>query len=134
MTASSSHRAVLDLERRAAARLAAVLVNLRRLGCARRDIIAKAAQARRTLLERTRCSGFEIAALAAHMLGVASAAADISDAQRDDSALAARLDAERLHWARCRRGLERRAKRRSSAWARGFADARGWTADGPWVA
>ena len=32
MTASSSHRAVLDLERRAAARLAAVNVNLHRLG------------------------------------------------------------------------------------------------------
>ena len=134
MTASSSHRAVLDLERRAAARLAAVLVNLRRLGCARRDVIARAAQARRTLLGQARCSGFEIAALAAHMLRAASAAADLSDAQREDGALAARLDAERLHWARCRRGLERRAKGDSGATARGLRAARGWRAYGPWLA
>jgi hypothetical protein len=111
MIASASHRAVLDLERRAAARLAAVNVDLQRLGKARDGIIASAAQARGTLFGRTSCSGFEIAALAIHMVRAATAAAELSDAQRDDRALAAKLSAERLHWARCRRGLERRGGR-----------------------
>ncbi len=123
MTASASHRAVLDLERRAAARLAAVHVNLYRLSEARNDLIARAAQVRRTLLGRASCSGFEIAALAAHMVRAAAAAAELSAAQRDDNTLAAKLNAERLHWARCRRGLERRAERAHDLSARGCGHA-----------
>jgi hypothetical protein len=110
-----AYRAILELERRSAARLAALHADFLRLGRARRDIIALSARSRRSLLARSSWSALECAAISAHTIWVAAAAADLSAAQRIDGTHAAKIAQERMHWAGCRRGLERRAARETGA-------------------
>lgn len=110
MKPSQAHRAVAELERRAAVRLAAMHAELTRLAHARNDLIARNAHARSTLLARSRCSGFECFTLAAHTVWTGVAASALLAAHHAQLARSAMLARERMHWARCRVGLERRTR------------------------
>ena len=111
MKASPAHRAVAELERRAAARLAAADAKLARLNRDKQSLVACHVQARQSMLASSQWRSLECQALAAHMLWVAAAAARISATQRHETVNRESIACERVHWARCRVGLERRARR-----------------------
>ena len=111
MKASPAYRAVAELERRAAARLAAAEAKLAHLTRDKQTLVACHVRARQSMLASSQWGSLECQALTAHMAWVAAAAARISDAQRHETGNRVTVARERVHWARCRIGLERRARR-----------------------
>jgi len=111
MKTSPAYQAVADLERIAAARLARADATLTHLISDKCDLVAGHVRARQTMLGSFRWSSLECHALAAHMVWVAAGAARISAKQRHEINARAALARERTHWARCRKGLERRVRR-----------------------
>jgi len=113
VSGSPAYRAVSELERRAAAQLAAIHWTIVRLARKRNEIIARNARARKALFEQRFGSAFACTALSSHTIWTANAAAECAATQRAQMLDVARIAGERLHWARCRRGLERRAAKRT---------------------
>ncbi|HEV2037697.1 MAG TPA: hypothetical protein VGQ96_03735, partial [Candidatus Eremiobacteraceae bacterium] len=64
----------------------------------------------------SRWEAFQCQTLSEHMLWTAAALAGIAAALHAQRATVNALALERMHWARCRRGLERRALRESARW------------------
>ena len=100
-----------ELERRAAARLAAADAKLAHLNHDKQSLVACHVRARQSMLASSQWRSLECQALTAHMLWVAAGAARISTAQRHETVNRETVARERVHWARCRIGLERRARR-----------------------
>jgi hypothetical protein len=107
---SSAYNVVVSLEQLTAARLASCRADIARLMRRRYDLINRNARVRQSLLDRQWCSGFEFAALFAHTAWTAAVASSLLAAKSKERVASAKLAQERLHWARCRRGLERRMK------------------------
>jgi hypothetical protein len=68
------------------------------------------------LFESAQWSSFQCHALVVHTAWSAAAAFDLSSAYRREVARLKTIAAERMHWARCRHGLERRARRSNDQW------------------
>jgi hypothetical protein len=108
---SPAYQAIAELERRAAARLACADATLAHLIRDKQNLLAHHVRARQSMLGSSHWRGLECQALAAHMTWVAAGAARISAVQRQEMNARAGLARERMHWARCRIGLERRLRR-----------------------
>lgn len=111
MKNSPTYHAVAELERRAAARLARADATLAHLIRDRHGLLAEHVRARQAMLGSSQWGSLECYALAAHMTWVATGAARISTARRLEMTNREALARERMHWACCRIGLERRARR-----------------------
>jgi hypothetical protein len=108
--------AVGELERRAAALMRASLWHAHDLAHRRARLIARVAGERRNLLTAGRHESFQYHVLTARTLWSATYASVLADSHQHELLSAAKARAQRLHWAACRRGLERCAGRKTVGW------------------
>ncbi|MBV8461073.1 MAG: hypothetical protein JOZ50_10825 [Candidatus Eremiobacteraeota bacterium] len=109
-------QAVGELERRADALMRAALAHAHEFAHNRARLIALVAEERRLLLTVGQHESFRYHVLTARTLWSATRASLLVQSCQHELTTAAKARQERLHWAACRRGLERRARCEAVGW------------------